>query len=261
MTTPTSPYLRLIQKTGATTHPYGMPATQDMLNRIGITNKFFVLDVGCGAGHSSAFIAKTYGCSVTGVDISPDVLQKAQALYGNEPYGASLRFCEANATSLPFPHEHFDVVMCESVLIFIDDKEAALCEMARVLKPGGYLLLNELCVSVNASDKLAAFFGSPEYQAHLVAADRIIDFFNQTTWRNVIQDEKPFDLKAQIYASLGSAVNFKMLLPMLEFFHRSLVDAELRADIMTIVKHMALLPKDALAQLNSLQIAAQKKTA
>src|SRR5580704_14070215 len=142
-----SPYLRLIQKLGITRHPRGLSATDILLKRTGLNKNLRVLDMGCGAGHTSAHIAKNYGCSVTGLDISRDALDKAKALYHQEPYCQRMQFVEGEATSLPFSYGYFDVILCESVLIFVQDKKSAFNEMNRVLKPGGHLALNELCLS------------------------------------------------------------------------------------------------------------------
>ena len=55
----------------------------------------------------------------------------------------TLTFKQADAQALPFEDARFDVLLCESVLTFIEDKATALEEYVRVVKPGGYIGLNE----------------------------------------------------------------------------------------------------------------------
>src|SRR5690606_3491002 len=125
------------------------------------------LDLGCGAGHTSAHIAKKYGCFVNGIDISIDALENASALYKNEPYTNRLQFEKADLSQLPFSDAYFNAVLCESVLLFNENKEAALHEMSRVLKPGGFLVINELCLGDTHQDKIRSYFARPEFGGYL----------------------------------------------------------------------------------------------
>ena len=77
-----SPYLRVIAKTGNTRHPGGLAASDILLSKTNIGTNSRVLDVGCGAGHSTAHVAKTYGCRVIGLDMSKAAIDNAVALYG-----------------------------------------------------------------------------------------------------------------------------------------------------------------------------------
>jgi len=56
-----------------------------------------------------------------------------------------VRFRKADIRELPFGDDRFDVVIVESVLAFVEDKKAALLELIRVTRPGGYIGLNEYC--------------------------------------------------------------------------------------------------------------------
>ncbi len=133
-----SPYLRLIQKSGFTRHPGGLEASDTLLSRAHINKNSHILDVGCGAGHTMSHIVKNYGCRVTGVDISEDALSRAEGIYQKEPEFLKFTFKKASVENLPFADNSFDVVLCESVLVFVNDKAKALREMARVTKVGGF---------------------------------------------------------------------------------------------------------------------------
>jgi SAM-dependent methyltransferase len=100
-----------------------------------------VLDVGTGDG-SYALEAASRGAEVTGVDVDPAMLRAAAAR--SSSLGLAVTLAEGRAEALPFADESFDVVLAVTVLCFVDDVTAALGEMARVLRPGGRVVLGEL---------------------------------------------------------------------------------------------------------------------
>ncbi len=98
-----------------------------------------VLDVGCGAGQElSPFVAR--GAAGVGVDVAPEVGRGGRELFHAELPEARVEFARAAAEALPFADESFDVVVCRLALPYTDNARA-LGEIARVLRPGGALLL------------------------------------------------------------------------------------------------------------------------
>lgn len=98
-----------------------------------------VLDVGCGTGIVARLADASAGPGrVVGVDISPDMLAVAQASSGDLP----VEWKEADAHDLPFPDASFDVVLSQQVVQFLPDRQRALTEMRRVLRPGGRALVS-----------------------------------------------------------------------------------------------------------------------
>ncbi len=255
-----SPYLRLIQKTGATKHPYGFYATDLLLKRIPWEGTKEVLDVGCGAGHSSAYIAEHYDCMVTGVDFSDDAIDKAQALHANNDCAPRLKFLVADALRLPFADHSFDVVMCESVLFFIEDKAAAIKEMTRVLKPSGYLALNETVVAdTEKKQTILEYFTRPQFGGFLVTAADLTKVLVKHQWSIILQDEKPFDLTEQLTADLKNLFTLKNVLPFFEMAHQAFVDKEMRDDVVSVIKFMVDMPTSVMNNLYSYLLLAQKK--
>lgn len=94
-----------------------------------------VLDVGCGPAVYTDGLVKM-GCAIYGVDISPEMIALAKR---RQFPGAS--FSVGNVESLSFPPKMFDGILCVGVLEYTDRSEAAVGEMARVLKPGGRIVV------------------------------------------------------------------------------------------------------------------------
>jgi len=95
------------------------------------------LDVGCGEGRFCRAL-KAHGVDVVGIDPTPALLAAARRRDRNGAY------LEGRAERLPFGDETFDLVVSYLSLIDIPDIESAIPEMARVLKPGGALLVANL---------------------------------------------------------------------------------------------------------------------
>jgi SAM-dependent methyltransferase len=117
-----------------------------------------VLDVGTGSGILAAEIAGKYPeKTVVGVDISETRLKHARE-HHKKP---NLSFECANSTDLPFPDETFDLVYSRLMLEYLRHPEAAVCEMARVCKSGGRVILQDL------DGQLVWHYPVPDFQGEL----------------------------------------------------------------------------------------------
>ena len=98
-----------------------------------------VVDIGSGTGTSCRELAALVAPegSVTGVEPNPVL----RALAEERSDGTDLTYVDGTAADLPFPDASLDLVWCERVLQHVDDAQAALHEMARVLRPGGRALV------------------------------------------------------------------------------------------------------------------------
>jgi ubiquinone/menaquinone biosynthesis C-methylase UbiE len=128
---------------GITKHVGGIEATDELLSLCHIEDAREVLNVGCGIGVGPARIAKRYNCHVVGVDISEQMIEWSRWRARMERVEAKVEFRTADVLDLPFEADRFDAVICESVLIFVEDKARAIEECVRVTRPGGYVGLNE----------------------------------------------------------------------------------------------------------------------
>lgn len=136
-------YFNLLADIGHTKHIGGLKATARLMELIAPQSGDRVLDVGCGVGIAPIFIAKQFGCHVTGVDITPLMIKRAEERAARE--GAQLRtdFRVADMHFLPFEDNVFDSAIAESVLSFSHDKVRLVNELARVVEPGGVVAFTE----------------------------------------------------------------------------------------------------------------------
>ena len=100
-----------------------------------------LLDVGCGDAALASEFARR-GAVVTGLDADPVMV--AAARQRTEMEGTRLHLVEGQAESLPFNDAAFDFVLAVTTLCFVRNADRVVMEMARVLKPGGRLVIGEL---------------------------------------------------------------------------------------------------------------------
>ena len=97
-----------------------------------------VLDMACGEGYGSNLLAAG-AASVIGVDIDEKVIRHASAKYGS----TKLQFLSGSITALPIPDDHsFDVIVCFEAIEHIEDQDALLAEVQRLLKPDGVFIVS-----------------------------------------------------------------------------------------------------------------------
>jgi SAM-dependent methyltransferase len=109
-----------------------------------------VLDIGCGAGLDALLAALMVGAEgrVVGIDVTQAMIDKAKANLALLDL-QNVAFQVGEAESLPFPDNDFDVVISNGVFNLTLNKEMALKEAHRVLKPGGRLLLADMILTAD----------------------------------------------------------------------------------------------------------------
>src|SRR6266478_509972 len=118
-------------------HTGGLAATDELAKLAGITADVSVLDVGSGVGGPARFLAATYGCRVTGIDLSEPFVDAARYLTERTGQNGRVWFETGSALELPFDDGRFDVVLLQHVSMNISDRARLYSEIRRVLKSGG----------------------------------------------------------------------------------------------------------------------------
>ncbi|KAJ3680734.1 hypothetical protein LUZ60_017012 [Juncus effusus] len=104
-----------------------------------------IVDVGCGIGGSSRYLAKKYGAQCNGITLSPVQAQRAQALATTQGLSDKVSFQVADALNQPFPDKQFDLVWSMESGEHMPDKTKFVSELARVAAPGGTIIIVTWC--------------------------------------------------------------------------------------------------------------------
>lgn len=104
-----------------------------------------ILDVGCGIGGSSVYLAQKFNTQATGITLSPVQAKRATQRAQEAGLGTEVQFQVADALDMPFADNSFDLVWSMESGEHMPDKEKFLQECYRVLKPGGTLLMATWC--------------------------------------------------------------------------------------------------------------------
>jgi tocopherol O-methyltransferase len=104
-----------------------------------------ILDVGCGIGGSSLYLAQKFNAQATGITLSPVQASRATQRAQEAGLGTEVQFQVADALDMPFADDSFDLVWSMESGEHMPDKEKFLKECYRVLKPGGTFLMATWC--------------------------------------------------------------------------------------------------------------------
>jgi ubiquinone/menaquinone biosynthesis C-methylase UbiE len=110
---------------------------REMLRRAELCPVGEVLEIGCGVGAVSAFLARECGVHVVGIDQDPAQVESARKMRGEND---RLRFSPGDASHMAFADDSYDLVLTVNVLHHVPEWRAAVTNIARVLRPGGCYL-------------------------------------------------------------------------------------------------------------------------
>ncbi len=130
-----------------------------------------VLDVGCGIGGPSRFLAKAFGCRVAGLDLTAEFIEVANMLARRTGLADKVAYRQGDALDLPFADASFDLVWSQNAAMNIADRDRLYAEMRRVLKPPGRLAIQDVAAGPGgepyyptpwAKDKSISFLFPPQ---------------------------------------------------------------------------------------------------
>ena len=115
------------------------PAIESLIGDVSGTR---ILDLGCGSGTNSLWLAER-GAHVVGLDLSQTMVSLAQERAGQLSVQADFRVADIRER-LPFDEEEFDVVLSSTALHYVEDIDSTMKDVARVMKPAGRLVASVL---------------------------------------------------------------------------------------------------------------------
>lgn len=117
-------------------HIGGRQASQDFLDQLKFSAEDHLVDVGCGLGGTSRFVANRYTCNVTGIDLTSEYIEAGEALCKWVGLDQTITLHQGSALDMLFDDEEFDGGYMMHVGMNIEDKVSLYKEIFRVLRPG-----------------------------------------------------------------------------------------------------------------------------
>ncbi len=200
-------------------HIRGRQATLEMAERMELTADSHVLDMGSGLGGPARTVAETYGCTVTGIDLTPAFCDAAREISGWLGLSDRTRFIHGDATDPSIEPSRFDAAMTIHAAMNIPAKHALYDSARRALKPGRIFAVYDILQGEGgpvqfpvpwAREPSISHLATPEEMRRLLAASEfdILDEIDSTeeslAWFQ--------DMTARIANSEPPAVSFQLFL-------------------------------------------------
>ena len=117
-------------------HIGGRVATDSLIEQLNFTETSHILDVGCGLGGATRYVASKYKSRVTGIDLTPEYIETGNTLCKWLNLDKEITLHQGSALDMPFEDKMFDGGYMIHVAMNIEDKSSLFSEIYRVLKPG-----------------------------------------------------------------------------------------------------------------------------
>jgi sarcosine/dimethylglycine N-methyltransferase len=176
-------------------HTMGLVATEALARLARITADMSVLDVGSGVGGPARFLAATFGCRVTGIDLSEPFVDAARYLTARTGQGDNVAFQAGSALALPFDDGSFDAVFLQHVAMNISDRPRLYREIRRVLKQGGRFATFDV-VALAAEPHFPVPWARTPATSFLLTADATREAIEQAGFRTLIAQDDSETAKA-----------------------------------------------------------------
>lgn len=163
--------------------------------------KFHMLDVGCGTGELAYSLADHFNDSkVRGIDISKTMLEKAGIKMKARK---NIVFDQGDVEELPYDNNSFDIITCSHSFHHYPNKDKAMAEMYRVLKPEGRLMIIDGCVDVFLGKIVFDIVERMEKHVNHLFGNEFRELFRKSGFNNIVQKRFNF---VPLLLTIGAAI-------------------------------------------------------
>ena len=189
-------------------HGRGLEATEDMADRLPVSAADRILDIGSGLGGPARYMARRFGCRISGIDLTAEFCKVARLLTARLGFEDRVSFQQGDALAMPFEDAAFDGAYSMNVSMNIADKRALYREIARVLKPGAWLCLSEVAQGPGgepeyplpwAATAASSFLATPE----ATRADLEASGFSIESLRDTSSEARDFAARSRAIVEAG----------------------------------------------------------
>lgn len=148
-------------------HIGGRAATAHVVGKLPLAASSHLLDIGCGMGGATRYVASKAGCRVTGIDLTPDYIAAAQELTKRTGLADRITYTVGSALDLPYATGGFDAALTIHVAMNINDRARLYAEAARVLVPGATFAIYDVMRGAGAEPAYPMPWAETSATSHL----------------------------------------------------------------------------------------------
>jgi ubiquinone/menaquinone biosynthesis C-methylase UbiE len=160
-------------------HIGGRAASEHVLAKLALSKDHHVLDIGCGIGGTTRYMAQAFGCRVSGIDVTPEFIDAARILSERTGLADRVDFQVASALDLPFEDTTFDAAITFHVAMNIKDRPTLYAEAARVLKPQAQFCVYDVMQGKSGSVRYPTPWAKTPGTSHLTTPDEMHKLLEQ----------------------------------------------------------------------------------
>ncbi len=166
-------------------HVRGLTATKELAEALNVESDSNVLDVGSGLGGPARFLAATYGCQVTGIDLSQPFVDIATMLTDRSGLKDRVTFRRADALNLPFAEASFAHAWTQHVAMNIAARKRFYEEIHRVVEPGGRFAFYDVIAGDGRDLEFPVPWASRPEMSFLLTSDAMREVLDKTGFAEV----------------------------------------------------------------------------
>ncbi|MHA1924541.1 MAG: class I SAM-dependent methyltransferase [Candidatus Thorarchaeota archaeon] len=189
-------------------HPGGLALTSLLADKMSIDSSSHVLDLACGDGTTAVFLAKRFGCTVMGLDIGTDLIEKAKKKVQDLKISEGVTFTTGLASDLPFEDDEFTHIISECAICTFYDKSSAAAEVSRVVREDGILGISDVTLSnrEDLDDELKGLLGRVACVSDALPFRGYVDLFEEKGFK-LIDSTLYGDLLRDMIVKVRNRVN------------------------------------------------------